>query len=228
MNGRTCYSNKSLRRGFTLIELLVVIAIIAILAAILFPVFARARENARRSSCQSNMKQITLGWLQYAQDYDGHLIHLTAYPDGNTSYTKWVEPYLKSAQIYQCPSGKESTLVDNPLTPAYGMPAYNAGKAALRNAVPDGGPGPLLIDSVEQSSLLCLLAETKYNDSFYNTYGGGWFWFPSSNPFGEPGVRADRHLEGANYAYLDGHVKWLKDSAAKVPHASNGAIRFHE
>src|SRR5687768_5924591 len=57
-------------KGFTLIELLVVIAIIAILAAILFPVFARARENARRSSCQSNLKQIGLGFAQYTQDYD--------------------------------------------------------------------------------------------------------------------------------------------------------------
>src|SRR5205809_4233116 len=61
------------RRAFTLIELLVVIAIIAILAAILFPVFSRARENARRASCQSNLKQIGLGFLQYAQDYDERL-----------------------------------------------------------------------------------------------------------------------------------------------------------
>src|SRR5471032_329947 len=64
-------STKTVKRGFTLIELLVVIAIIAILAAILFPVFARARENARRASCQSNLKQLTLGILQYTQDYDG-------------------------------------------------------------------------------------------------------------------------------------------------------------
>ncbi len=62
-----------MRRGFTLIELLVVIAIIAILAAILFPVFAKAREKARQSSCLSNMKQIVLGTMQYAQDYDERL-----------------------------------------------------------------------------------------------------------------------------------------------------------
>src|SRR5262245_47450508 len=88
-------------RGFTLIELLVVIAIIAILAAILFPVFARARENARRSSCQSNLKQIGLGFLQYKQDYDER------WAGGWGQASMWtivLDPYVKSAQIYKCPS----------------------------------------------------------------------------------------------------------------------------
>ena len=74
-------SNRKVRSAFTLIELLVVIAIIAILAAILFPVFARARENARRSSCQSNLKQIALGFIQYTQDYDEKMV--PAYRTGN-------------------------------------------------------------------------------------------------------------------------------------------------
>ncbi len=92
--------------GFTLIELLVVIAIIAILAAILFPVFARARENARRASCQSNLKQIGLGILQYTQDYD------EKYPSGTTTVggargIGWAGqclPYIKSTQVFVCPS----------------------------------------------------------------------------------------------------------------------------
>lgn len=103
-------------RGFTLIELLVVIAIIAILAAILFPVFARARENARRATCQSNLKQIGLGIHQYVQDYDEHMPivasqYTTATPTFNDQTSHWgwpevLQPYLKNTQIYDCPSNK--------------------------------------------------------------------------------------------------------------------------
>jgi len=94
------------RTGFTLIELLVVIAIIAILAAILFPVFARARENARRASCQSNLKQITLGWIQYTQDYDELVVPFTS--TGATSgiahfWTSALQPYLKAPKFTLAP-----------------------------------------------------------------------------------------------------------------------------
>src|SRR6187551_3489498 len=96
------------KRGFTLIELLVVIAIIALLAAILFPVFARARENARKSTCQNNLKQIVLAATQYSQDYDEMVLSsYTAYTHptaGGTVY--WmglVLPYAKNNQIFQCP-----------------------------------------------------------------------------------------------------------------------------
>jgi prepilin-type N-terminal cleavage/methylation domain-containing protein/prepilin-type processing-associated H-X9-DG protein len=98
------------KSAFTLIELLVVIAIIAILAAILFPVFGRARENARRSSCQSNLKQIGLGLLQYTQDYDETLPYSHFGANGNSNTTnnyKWMDaiyPYVKSTQVFNCPS----------------------------------------------------------------------------------------------------------------------------
>lgn len=97
-------------KGFTLIELLVVIAIIAILAAILFPVFARARENARRSSCLSNMKQIGLGIMQYTQDYDEKYPQAYWYKNDSgdaQGYMQWsgsIRPYVKSSQLFVCPS----------------------------------------------------------------------------------------------------------------------------
>jgi len=108
------------RRGFTLIELLVVIAIIAILAAILFPVFARAREKARMTSCLSNMKQLGLGIMMYVQDYDDQLClnnhpccisNFTRYATGDTSAANWiveVVPYVKNAAIFECPSARNA------------------------------------------------------------------------------------------------------------------------
>ena len=101
------------RQAFTLIELLVVIAIIAILAAILFPVFARARENARRASCQSNLKQLALGIIQYQQDYD-ETMPLAGRP-APTDAWYWgqnIMPYVKSTQVFECPSFKNTYIGD--------------------------------------------------------------------------------------------------------------------
>ena len=112
------------RSAFTLIELLVVIAIIAILAAILFPVFARARENARRSSCQSNLKQIGLGVMQYTQDYDEKFPMALDSGTGGTYNFTWVraiQPYIKSVQVFQCPSDPDA-----------GQPAPAAGWAGVK------------------------------------------------------------------------------------------------
>src|SRR5690606_13298398 len=109
-------SQNGTKRGFTLIELLVVIAIISILAAILFPVFARARENARRASCMSNLKQIGLGIMMYTQDYDETYprclqIDAATPPDDirwvSGNYWVWqqmIQPYVKNYQIFRCPS----------------------------------------------------------------------------------------------------------------------------
>ena len=103
-------SNRN-KRGFTLIELLVVIAVIAILAAILFPVFARARENARRSTCASNLKQIGLGIMQYTQDYDEttplDFFQVGAVGSDGASWRLTIYPYVKSSQIYMCLSNPE-------------------------------------------------------------------------------------------------------------------------
>src|SRR5690554_3780891 len=94
-----------MKRGFTLIELLVVIAIIAILAAILFPVFARAREKARQTSCLSNLKQMGLATLMYAQDYDERYnLAYTSTAIGTLHWPILLEPYHRNAEIYECPS----------------------------------------------------------------------------------------------------------------------------
>ena len=90
------------KKGFTLIELLVVIAIIAILAAILFPVFARAREKARQTSCLNNVKQLSLGAKMYSQDYDEEI--LPAYVYSGHTWNQLVEPYIKNLQVFRCPS----------------------------------------------------------------------------------------------------------------------------
>lgn len=120
------------RKGFTLIELLVVIAIIAILAAILFPVFAKAREKARQSSCISNVKQIMTAVNMYSQDYDEVLpcAYTWGYPDPWVFWPHQLEPYIKSWDVYDCPSnplkGRKNVNYHGtiyPILPTYAMTA---------------------------------------------------------------------------------------------------------
>ena len=129
---------RSRKTGFTLIELLVVIAIIAILAAILFPVFAKARGKARQASCLSNMKQLGLGIMEYAQDYD-ETYPMSYYYNNNTDasagYTHWsglVVPYVKSQQIYICPQNAiggvaPANFTSPPCNPPAGQTSLTAG-----------------------------------------------------------------------------------------------------
>lgn len=173
-------------RGFTLIELLVVIAIIAILAAILFPVFARARENARRSSCQSNLKQLALGVAQYTQDYDEKFPYAMV---TNTSYDfGWsvvLQPYVKSTQLLQCPS--EST-------PATSDPSVIGFTDYGYNNTLDG-KNMAALNHISNSVM-------NFDYTSYRSHCNG-------NLQDDP-IAGSRHLEGANYSFADGHVKWFK------------------
>jgi prepilin-type N-terminal cleavage/methylation domain-containing protein/prepilin-type processing-associated H-X9-DG protein len=203
----------AIKRGaFTLIELLVVIAIIAILASILFPVFGRARENARRSSCQSNLKQISLGVLQYVQDYDER------FPQGSSStqelsWAKSIQPYVKSDQIFQCPS--EPTVPDAN-DKNWGYTDYWGNRVVFGWQYNNTNPEPPLSQSaITSTALTALMGDGAKSQDDYTYCGNGgrpnYLCQGSLNTTKTgAGVWETRHLEGANYAFADGHVKWLK------------------
>jgi len=203
---------KSTKRGFTLIELLVVIAIIAILAAILFPVFAKAREKARQTTCLSNLKQISLAWLQYAQDYD-ETVCLSYYysPDWMQEYAwdyhiDWntmtasdglLTPYTKSGAINKCPDFNGET---------WGRPnsgyAYNAnyigGDLAAWPPVP-----PTTLAAITNPAKTATFADAGYG----NPLNGCQYLRPPSDPLAAYGKVDFRHNQTANVAYADGHAK---------------------
>ncbi len=202
-----------MRRGFTLIELLVVIAIIAILAAILFPVFARAREKARQASCQSNLKQIGIAAAMYSQDYDEICVYTHAEVDGadgfsGTDYSWRVSllPYIRNVQIFQCASYRPGNRFDgsNPDVGLNGGYAMNAVHWEAGSPTPPSGCSDSAVWDASN-----VITFTDYNDGITIANESG------SNAHGF--VREDaggvRHNGGANYCFYDGHVKFLKPTA---------------
>lgn len=222
------------KRGFTLIELLVVIAIIAILASILFPVFARARENARRSSCQSNLKQLGLGILQYMQDYDerypivwvgctmGGAFSPTK-PGPNSTTPGWAEtiqPYVKSTQLFQCPSEETAQNLAGGSTTDYTDYWYNAvvGGISRNDAsgenttnTPNGPPKARSAADLTFASNTLMLGCAQSSNSANASSGG--LTTPATLPGNaKPPSEGGgiRHLDGSNFGFADGHVKWYK------------------
>ncbi len=211
------------RRGFTLIELLVVIAIIAILAAILFPVFAKAREKARQTSCLSNLKQLSLALQMYAQDYDETLCRYYRYMYMNgTRYLWWwgdvLQPYISNYQILECPSGSWGYTyarppgLPNPLICSY---AFNAvGHDVNQNYI--GNMGDRKLATIQEPSETIILCDSKTSE----IYTGGSRNYTIMGPNGvtdlgtNPSVVrvAIRHNDGFNNAFCDGHAKWLRHS----------------
>ncbi len=232
------------RSAFTLIELLVVIAIIAIIAAILFPVFARARENARRSSCQSNLKQIAMGIIMYSQDNNEKwLAHDYNRPAAQVTATNpyaWadtLQPYLKSTQVFICPSapnGAPLTSV-NGLTPDPTRAGYtNYWMNLLANAQSDA--------AFSSPASTVLLGDGVSDNAGSYSAGGCGFVFATATatwscpttttltlatlPVSGTDSGARRHLTGSNIAFADGHVKWMKgvsDTSATLATVYSGA-----
>ena len=181
-----------MRRGFTLIELLVVIAIIAILAAILFPVFARAREKSRQTACLSNCKQIGLASTMYAQDYDECLV-MRATLNAGGSEVRWyhaLQPYMKNQQVYVCPTsgGKGYGGMD------YGANCHIIATSAYGLAV------------VKYPSETLAFADSDWTQS-RDDHGNSNAWRLYS-PFHPSYFIPARHNGGANMVFVDGHAKW--------------------
>ncbi len=201
-----------MRRGFTLIELLVVIAIIAILAAILFPVFARAREKARQTSCLSNLKQIGLAVLMYAQDYDERYnLAYTATDDGTMHWPILLEPYHKNVEIYECPSDPD------PWSRGDYLLSYIANYGLFRpGTVPDGYTVTVIkMASITRPAETIAIAENADGSGAdaqytYGTHGAG----VSSGYNQWARVSLERHNGMSNYAFADGHAKAMSPGEA--------------
>ena len=193
------------RTGFTLIELLVVIAIIAILAAILFPVFARAREKARQSSCLSNVKQIMLGVLMYAQDYDERLLIAASWPTpaGTVVWDQIVQPYANNQQIFVCPSERDK---QHARDLGYGWNyqefGYYTGGAPTNNY-----STPLA--EIEAPAETIVLGDNEDADARSNSSGERFLYRRHAT------YTPSKHNGGGNMGLADGHAKWYSESALR-------------
>jgi len=236
-------------QGFTLIELLVVIAIIAILAAILFPVFAKVREKARQTSCASNLKQLGLAEAQYSQDNDE--IYSGSYMGvpGNhrVVWTELLYPYTKSVGIYACPDSNLHLFNDdawnctyNPNTCGKGNGvtdySYNSLQAPDVGHANNSDSAHDSVASIDQPTETIMLMDAKGGNGgagsgFYNCwrteetdikgsfYGVTWNGSTPATSI----TPQNRHTDGANYLWYDGHVKWMKNSRKVTPLYSGGS-----
>ncbi|MBI3923832.1 MAG: prepilin-type N-terminal cleavage/methylation domain-containing protein [Armatimonadetes bacterium] len=179
------------KAGFTLIELLVVIAIIAILAAILFPVFAKAREKARQASCQSNLKQIATATLMYCQDYDEKaMVHRCSGTSQGAPpcYHEQVSSYMKNTQLWVCPSksASRSCVSVNPKSYGFNILTQSRGLAEIRQPA----------ECAMTSETICSIG-----------------YFTSQKVCACPTdgrLNLTAHNDGLNAAFWDGHVKWFQ------------------
>jgi len=248
------FRTRSNRRAFTLIELLVVIAIIAILAAILFPVFAQAREKARTASCLSNNKQVVLAFQMYLQDFDETMVpHRVNTIESGVAWRwpKLMNPYIKNWQIFHCPSGTDPQGIWGSGPNAWwgnwqrlSQIGYNylglgvwcdcayciqgvslaaiarpAGTIAFVDSASQSTANPYPTNAqdgyytVQAPAQYAAIVPATNTCTWYDGVHGGWDWVkPGAKP-DYTGWSIDRHSEGLNVGWVDGHVKFMKSSA---------------
>jgi prepilin-type N-terminal cleavage/methylation domain-containing protein/prepilin-type processing-associated H-X9-DG protein len=218
-----------IRSGFTLIELLVVIAIIAILASILFPVFAKVREKARQTTCTSNEKQLGLAFMQYVQDNDERFPQGSRTASWGQGWAGQIYPYVKSTGAYKCPDDSTS-----PAAAALSVVSYCYNK----NLTPDQGNGALAqLTAPAQTVIVCEttgagdvdlrnvpFSDVQSPDAFgIDNYDGSGQWDTGyllgtqAKPWnGHIKARTGRHTDSSNFLLADGHVKWLRPGSVST------------
>ena len=214
------------RNAFTLIELLVVIAIIAILAAILFPVFAQAREKARSVSCLSNFKQLGTAFTMYLQDYDEKVLPRyqacpstgpAPTPDAPTLWTYTLQPYIKNKQLFVCPSSTMSKYGETWNTRSAVSSGYNQTISGWYYPTPDGCGDMILpsLPSIQYPSKNVMFADSVPGDlaSGFRGYLFGNTGLNVAYTTTSAGSLGARHTEGTNLTFFDGHAKWAKGTS---------------
>jgi prepilin-type N-terminal cleavage/methylation domain-containing protein/prepilin-type processing-associated H-X9-DG protein len=229
--------SRTATRGFTLIELLVVIAIIAVLAAILFPVFARARERGNESACVSNMRHLGTAAQVYADDNDGfmppgHDVKAgDGPPDEGTHWYKAMAAGIRNTEILRCPTDPDKTAL-MPMRGSYGrLKAYSSGEPQpytsylINGAFTDKVDGRRnTLSTLHHPADTILFVErnqkrlkelTWVDDDDYHPWEAAWIWADNA------GIASSRHHGGAIYLYADGHAHWRRFEETYTPNGLN-------